>query len=82
MIASGQLATTSRRGFDAAVIVWSIKTSSTIFVFDGLKDIVTSVTFSPDGAFLSATGGPNQMIIWDLRVYIYYIYYYINRLVK
>lgn len=39
-----------------------------------MKDKVTHVCFSPDGAFVCATGNPNQLIVWDLRVFlIYYI---------
>lgn len=66
-IASGQLGSKVHAGDAAPVIIWDFYNMSNIYVFEGMKHKISSVAFSPDSKFVSATSNEN-CAIWDMEV--------------
>jgi WD40 repeat protein len=66
-VASGQLGSQSRKGYEASVIVWEWASKARFLDLSGLNQKVVAMDFTDDGRFLCASG-QNQMIsVWSME---------------
>lgn len=66
LVASGQLASQTRKGAVAPVVVWDFDNRARYMEFNGIAHSVLCVRFSPDGRFLVATGANQTIFVWDV----------------
>jgi len=67
LVASGQLGSTTYKGYHAPIIIWDFHNKNRIFILEGITVRVCGVSFSPDEAFLSGFGEDGVFYIWDLQ---------------
>lgn len=58
-----QLAT----AFSEVIRIWDVKTGALLFIFEGYKGSISSVTFSPDGIELLSSAN-DKIKVWDLNL--------------
>ena len=52
---------------DKTIKLWDIETGKEIRTFEGHKDEVSSVAFSPDGEYIVSGSGDNTLKLWDVK---------------
>jgi len=66
-VASGQIGSQSRKGYEASVIVWEWGTKARFLDLPGLTQKVVAMDFTSDGQFLCASGQNQVICVWSME---------------
>jgi WD40 repeat protein len=59
----GRVTVTGKQGY--FVLLWDVNTGQEVRRFEGLKDNIKSVAFSPDGKTLAGSSRDGRLLLWD-----------------